>query len=218
MDLPDLVPVFPLPDHVLLIGVPMPYRIFEPRYRELVDDLLGREPADRLVAVPRLSAGWEDDYHGNPAFVPIAVVGLVRNIRPLADGQFLVVIEGVQRCHLDERPSDHPYRLAHPDPIADQGEDPAVIAAGVHGLLGQVERLRARLGKRGEALGMLIGETSDQGALVDRLGAALLGDLGDRQTFLEARRMSDRIALIRRSLDAVLAQLRSPIRWDPSPN
>ncbi len=38
--LPRSVPVFPLPDHVFLPGVPVPYRIFEPRYRALVRDLL----------------------------------------------------------------------------------------------------------------------------------------------------------------------------------
>ena len=34
----DAVPLFPLPGHVLLPGLPVPFLIFEPRYRALVSD------------------------------------------------------------------------------------------------------------------------------------------------------------------------------------
>ena len=39
MQLPLSIPIFPLPDHVLLPAIPTAYRIFEPRYRALVVDL-----------------------------------------------------------------------------------------------------------------------------------------------------------------------------------
>ena len=41
--LPNEVPLFPLPDHVFLPSIQAPYRVFEPRYRALVDALLERE-------------------------------------------------------------------------------------------------------------------------------------------------------------------------------
>jgi hypothetical protein len=218
MDAPDLIPLFPLPDHVLLLGVPMPYRIFEPRYRAMVDDLLGQPPEQRFLAVPRLAPGWESAAHGAPAFAACAALAVARNIRPLADAQFLMVVEGIQRCRLEERPSGHPYRLAHPEPLPDLPEDPSGIPTALSGLLVQVAMLRERLGKRGEALGLLVADTSDRGALIDRLGAALLGDLGDRQAFLESRSLAQRIALLRSGLDTVLARLHRRGRWDPSKN
>ena len=39
---PEVVGLFPLADHVFLPGFPSPYRVFERRYRELVEDLLKR--------------------------------------------------------------------------------------------------------------------------------------------------------------------------------
>ena len=74
MLLPALVPLFPLPDHALLIGVPASYRVFEPRYRALVDDLLGIDDHEqRWLAIPQLAEGWQSDYFGAPAIRSCAV-------------------------------------------------------------------------------------------------------------------------------------------------
>ena len=40
--LPPLIPLFPLPDVVLFPRMPLPLHIFEPRYRQMVADVLGR--------------------------------------------------------------------------------------------------------------------------------------------------------------------------------
>jgi len=218
MDVPDVVPLFPLPDHVLLIGVPMPFRIFEPRYRSMIDDVLGQNPEQRYIAVPRLAEGWETDYHGAPAFVAHAALAKVLNIRPLADAQFLVVVEGVVRCHLVECPSTFPYRLARPQIMVDEPDEPDVVGQALTALLAQVERLSASLGHRGEALRKLVADVSDQAAVIDRLGSAVLGDLGDRQTFLESRRVGERIGILRQALAAALSRLTRRGKWEPSEN
>ena len=38
-ELPDIIPIFPLPNFVLFPGVTVPLHIFEPRYREMVADV-----------------------------------------------------------------------------------------------------------------------------------------------------------------------------------
>ena len=38
-DLPNIIPLFPLPNFVLFPGLSVPLRIFEPRYREMVGDV-----------------------------------------------------------------------------------------------------------------------------------------------------------------------------------
>jgi len=219
MDLPDIVPLFPLPDHVLLLGLPRLYRMFEPRYRTLVDDLIGRDPAERWLALPRLAAGWEGDYHGRPEFHPHAALAKARSIRPLANGEWEVIIEGVARCRLEERPSQHPYRLAAVEPLADLPVDAGAVTDGVAEVLGLVARVRERLGARGDALAPLLVNTEDGGALIDRLGSALLGDIQVRQAFLETRRLTERIELLRDGLAQVLRRA-DPGRgaWDPSLN
>lgn len=221
MLLPKVVPVFPLPDHVLLIGLPTPYRVFEPRYRALVDDLLGREPADRWLAVPRLSPGWRNDYEGSPAYNAIAALGLVRNIRPLDDGQFMIVVEGICRCRLVESNSTSPYRMACPIEYADA---PSAISdsnrdGAIADILQLVDRVRQRLGPHGSIVKPLVENQSDPGALIDRLGAALISDTEVRQSFLESQQLAERIQLLQRSLMTLLDLAdRGPQNWQPSIN
>jgi len=49
------VPIFPLPNCVLLPGGLLPLHVFEPRYRELTRDCLA---GPQLVAVARLRPGY----------------------------------------------------------------------------------------------------------------------------------------------------------------
>lgn len=219
MELPTVVPLFPLPDHVLLLGLPRLYRMFEPRYRTLVDDLIGRDPGARWLALPRLAVGWEGNYHSTPRFHAHAALAKARSIRPLANGEWEVIVEGVARCRLDERPSQHPYRLAAVEPLPDLPDDPDAVAVGVAEVLDLVALVRERLGPRGAALAPLLVNTQDAGALVDRLGSALLGDVEVRQAFLETRRLTARIGLLRDGLQRVVGGT-GPGRgaWEPSVN
>ena len=57
------VPVFPLPNVVLLPGALLPLHVFEPRYREMTRDVVAGR---RRMAVARLQPGFEADYHGRP--------------------------------------------------------------------------------------------------------------------------------------------------------
>ncbi len=41
MTLPDVVPLFPLPNVVHFPGVPLPLHVFESRYRQLAADVRG---------------------------------------------------------------------------------------------------------------------------------------------------------------------------------
>ena len=220
MEVPSILPLFPLPDHVLLIGLPMPYRVFEPRYRALVDDLIGKPPSDRWIAIPRLEEGWQGRYEGTPPFHALAAIGLVRTIRPEENGQFHIRVEGVQRCQLEEVPSSHLYRLARPLPLPDlpDGVPPALLEQGVEDVVNLIDELRARLGPRGDVIKPLVENTDDVPALIDRLGAAVIADADVRQEFLECRRLPVRIEMLKRVLISLLAPKIRPTGWDPSAN
>src|SRR2546426_1112956 len=55
--------IFPLPDLVLFPNALLPLHIFEPRYRDMMADVL---EGARLLAVVRLMPGFEDEYEGRP--------------------------------------------------------------------------------------------------------------------------------------------------------
>ena len=117
--LPNEVPIFPLPDHVFLPSIQAPYRVFEPRYRALVDWLLDQPEDERWLAIPRLATGWQTDYHGAPPFNPVATVGRMLSCETLRGGHFYIVVEGVARCRLSERVASEPYRIANVEPLPD---------------------------------------------------------------------------------------------------
>jgi Lon protease-like protein len=109
----DPVPVFPLPNCVLLPGAVLPLHVFEPRYRTMMRDLLGLEPARRAIAVALLRDGFEDVYMTNHAPIhPIVGVGLVMETQELPDGRFNLLLHGRARARISVEDGTGHYRLA----------------------------------------------------------------------------------------------------------
>ena len=63
-----IVRLFPIPNLVMFPHVMQPLHVFEPRYRDLLEDALAN---DRLIAMAVLEPGWESDYEGQPFHVGI---------------------------------------------------------------------------------------------------------------------------------------------------
>src|SRR5215469_8637081 len=84
-DFAGTVRLFPLPNLVLFPHVMQPLHIFEPRYRNLLEDALA---ADRLIAMALLEPGWESDYEGRPPLGTMACLGRVATHHRLPDGTY----------------------------------------------------------------------------------------------------------------------------------
>lgn len=109
MDLPDVVPLFPLPNVVHFPGVPLPLHVFEPRYRELVRDALAGR---RLVGMVLLRAGWEADYYGAPPVFDVGTAGAIVRAERLADGRWNVVLRGLREFVIEGEEDGRSYRRA----------------------------------------------------------------------------------------------------------
>ena len=68
----DALPIFPLPNVVLMPHAPLPLHVFEPRYQALVNDAMAGEG---LMAIALLEPGWEENYDGVPPVRSVACVG-----------------------------------------------------------------------------------------------------------------------------------------------
>jgi uncharacterized protein len=200
---PDVLPLFPLPDHVLLPGVPVPFRVFEPRYRQLVADLEALPKDARWLVVPRLADGWKTDYHGRPRFLPVAVAAHLMRVEPLDEGESLIVVEGVLRIHLEEIPSTRPYRLANWTPLPDESAPSEATLLAAEQVLAKVRVLARRVGDGAEQLTELAAG-DDRVLAADRLAALLLGDPDARQRHLENRHPGERLAEFARYLNRQL--------------
>ena len=89
--------LFPLPNLVLFPHVMQPLHIFEPRYRDLLEDALA---GDRLIAMAVLAPGWERNYEGRPRLFPVACLGRITTHFRLADGTYNVLVLGLRRVRL----------------------------------------------------------------------------------------------------------------------
>jgi uncharacterized protein len=200
---PDVLPLFPLPDHVLLPGVPVPFRIFEPRYLTLVADLETLPEEERWLVVPRLVDGWKTDHLGRPLFLPIATAARLVRVQPLDPGESLIVVEGALRIRLDEIPSTKPYRLAHWAPLPDDAAPSEATVIAAEQVLAKVRILARRVGDGAEQLTELA-ESDDRVLAADRLAALLLSDPDARQWHLECRNPTERLTQFVRHLTTQL--------------
>jgi Lon protease-like protein len=112
--LPPAIPIFPLPNVVLFPNVFLPLHIFEPRYRQMVEDAL---QGDRIIGMALLRPGWEGNYEGRPPVYPIGCAGVITHAERLADGRFNIVLRGMEKFRIRDEETGRVYRLAQVDPI-----------------------------------------------------------------------------------------------------
>ena len=99
-DLPEIIPVFPLPGALLLPRGQMPLNIFEPRYLAMVDDALARRPsADRHDPAGRRASAARED---KPNLFKVGCVGRITQIAETGDGRYLIQLTGVARFRIEE--------------------------------------------------------------------------------------------------------------------
>ncbi|HUU84796.1 MAG TPA: LON peptidase substrate-binding domain-containing protein [Phycisphaerae bacterium] len=107
------VPVFPLPNCVMLTGPVLPLHVFEPRYRTMIREVLARRPGQRVLAIALLRDGYEDQYLTNFAPIhPVVGVGAVVEHQELPDGRFNLLLQGRARAMIQVEDTSGPYRRA----------------------------------------------------------------------------------------------------------
>lgn len=110
-DLPDTIPVFPLPGALLLPRARLPLHIFEPRYLQMLDDAL--KTKHRLIGMiqPREVPGAaEKRLHA------IGCAGRLTGFSETEDGRYMVTLSGISRFRvLQEVQGFTPYRRCQVD-------------------------------------------------------------------------------------------------------
>jgi uncharacterized protein len=91
------LPVFPLPNAVLLPGMILPLNVFEPRYLELCDHVL---QSGGHLGIPLLRPGFERGYDGRPELEPVLGLGRLLSHQRLPDGRRFIRVEGLGRVRL----------------------------------------------------------------------------------------------------------------------
>ena len=109
-DLPQVIPVFPLPAALLLPRGQMPLNVFEPRYMAMIDAAIRTERVIGMVQ-PRFEEGAVD-LSGNPPLCAVGCAGRITSLQESGDGRYFVTLTGIARFAVTaELEAVTPYRL-----------------------------------------------------------------------------------------------------------
>jgi Lon protease-like protein len=191
------LPIFPLPNCVLLPGGLLPLHVFEPRYRALTRDCLA---GDQVMGIARLKPGFQADYDGRPPVYPHLGVGRVMASEELPDGRFLLLLRGIARVDVvEELPARKPYREIKARVLGDGFVEPRELREHHQKLVTLCDRLAGLLEQGGGQLRDMV-RTGEPGACADAVAAALAQDPDERQYLLEClcprMRLERTIALV----------------------
>lgn len=183
--IPDLVPLFPLPECLLLPGGVTPLQVFEPRYLAMVHDSLR---GDRFIALAVLREGFEPYYYTRHAPIHSTVcVGRIDAAERIPNDRVVILLHGVARARVTAESDGRPYRRARvsifaSNPMSDDDAD---------------LRLRRRLSRLAPHVGVSSDSVSrwtdqlthgaDLGLLTDIIAASIEMPSPLRQLLLEER-------------------------------
>src|ERR1700755_775213 len=98
-DLPEVIPVFPLPGALLLPRGQMPLNIFEQRYLAMVDDAF--RDGHRLIGMiqPDVTHSQSEE---RPALFRVGCVGRITQLAESGDGRYILELTGISRFKVIE--------------------------------------------------------------------------------------------------------------------
>ena len=191
IDLPDCVPLFPLSGAVLLPRTRLPLQIFEPRYLQMVEDVL--KTPQRMIAMIQPADS------GNQRLSQIGCAGRIVSFTELDDNRLMILLRAVSRFRVIEVEQGFtPYLRARLDWAGfDSDRDPRPETAPApfdrHALIGRLARYAEQ---RGLTTDWEAAESSDEELLVNSLSMLLPFSPEEKQALLESPTLSDRRELL----------------------
>ena len=203
------LPMFPLPNVVLLPNTFLPLHIFEPRYRAMIRDALA---GDRLIAMG-FQLGPDHDYDGPPPVAPVAGVGEIVLAQNLPDGRYNLVLRGpgarAHRCRSCRATS--PTGWCRPPLLPDDQPSSVVDLLDAEASLRALTvGLADALPEGGDLLKQVVAAQSTAAALVDVVASTLIADPRVRQQLLETTDVARRIARVATEVAGMTSRLTTP--------
>jgi uncharacterized protein len=93
-DLPDNIPVFPLPGAMVLPRAHLPLHIFEPRYLAMLDDTM--KTSHRLIGMVQPVPGAAE-----PGLHLVGCAGRLTQFSETQDGRYMVTLTGISRFRVN---------------------------------------------------------------------------------------------------------------------
>lgn len=203
--LPEELPVMTLPNVALFPQALMPLHIFEPRYRQMLKDVLA---SNRLFAVAGLNeklVGLENQFEPPHR---IASVGIVRACQENSDGTSNLLLQGLCRVEFLEILADEPYRRVRVKLLtSDKAED--TDTARLRTELASLLRLKQKLGApMPDEVTDFLGKVGDPETYVDLAAFSLCENHTVKQKLLETLNIRARLSLFNRHLRREIEEIK----------
>ncbi len=108
MNLPKIIPIFPLSNFIIFPKTSVPLNIFEPRYLDMVNDSMKGEKFIGMVQ-PKTIKNFDNSKL--PILHKIGCLGKINSFKELDDGRYLIELKGIIRFEIEkEISSNKKYR------------------------------------------------------------------------------------------------------------
>ncbi len=185
--LPDTLPVFPLPGAIVLPGSELPLNIFEPRYLNMVSDALS---SHRMIGMIQP----DPDKKGTSGLCHTGCAGRITQYRETDDGRIEMVLTGVCRFDLgEELLTTRGYRLVIPQwsRFSNDYTDHTGKLDSMHGVL--MKTLKAYLQSKDLDVNWAMLERLSTMRLLSSMSMALPLSEADKQVLLETTQPEERL-------------------------
>ncbi len=191
-DLPRELPVFPLPQAILLPRSRLPLNIFEPRYLAMIDAAMS---GDRLVGM--IQPASLDHSAEPPALSRVGGAGRIISYQETDDGRYLIVLAGICRFAVRrETTFGKPYRTVEADWASFAGdlwqpqEEHPVNRDGL------LAALKAYLQRNGFGVDWTSVADAPIETLINSLSADCPFTNAEKQALVEAQTLEDRCGVL----------------------
>ena len=206
ISLPTAIPVMTLPDTVFFPQALLPLHIFEPRYQQMLRDVL---VTHRIFAVAHLNhtlaaAGG----HFEPS-CRVATAGIIRACQKHGDGTADLLLQGLCRVDCAEIVHEDPYRFMLIRPLASTPGAGDTESRRMRDEAARLLQLKRKLDHAmpGEMADFLQ-TVEDPETFVDLAAFGLCADAAVKQTLLETLDTCRRLELFNAQIRADIATLR----------
>ena len=203
----ERIALFPL-GTVLFPGLVLPLHIFEPRYRQLVSDLLAT-PEPRQFGVIAIRQGRETGIDGVQSLYEVGCTALVQQVESLPDGRSNIVTVGAQRFRLNALDESLPYLQGDVVFLGEPLGDPAECAVIVPQVQSAFSDYLVTLAERAGGSIELPELPDDPLVLSYVVAVSVVVDLSDKQALLEEPDTLSRLEAERRLLAREMTMLRT---------
>lgn len=204
-EIPQELPILPLRGVVVYPLMVLPLTVGQPRSVRLIDDVAVGNRLVGLVASrdPEIDEPEPDEvYH-------MGTAALIHRLIKSPDGTIRIIVQGVERIHIDEWMAREPYLRARVSRVSDvlPEEGDVEAEALMRNVVDLFGRLVALVPHLPDELMMAAASTDDPRQLVYLISTSMRMDLQDAQEILELNQVTDKLRRLTNILNRELEVL-----------